>query len=117
MIVPPSTEVTRKPWWVQTAENASNWPAVGWVITIFCSARITPPPTGTSLVGASSLPDDVPEPPPELFDWSGAVSVEPVLSLPQPARATATPSAPRPWKTILRVGRGSWSAIGRVSFG
>src|SRR3546814_20633675 len=50
------TPVTRQPWWVQVAENALNSPAVGWVITIFSSSRIRPPPTSMSLVLASTVP-------------------------------------------------------------
>ena len=41
---------------MQTAVNALNSPSVGWVMTIFCSGRISPPPTGTSEVAASSVP-------------------------------------------------------------
>src|SRR6478752_5728596 len=53
LTVPPDTLETVQPWWVHTAVNASNEPARGWVITIFLSARILPPPTGTSEVRAS----------------------------------------------------------------
>src|ERR1700750_3410901 len=51
--VPPDTLETAQTWWVHTAVNAANEPARGWVITIFLSARILPPPTGTSEVRAS----------------------------------------------------------------
>jgi hypothetical protein len=53
LTVPPDTLETVQPWWVHTAVNAWNEPARGWVITIFLSARILPPPTGTSEVRAS----------------------------------------------------------------
>src|SRR6185436_2051904 len=53
LTVPPDTSETVQPWWVHIAVNASNEPARGWVITIFLSARILPPPTGTSEIRAS----------------------------------------------------------------
>src|SRR6185312_5551465 len=53
LTVPPDTSETVQPWWVHIAVNASNEPARGWVITIFLSARILPPPAGTSEVRAS----------------------------------------------------------------
>src|SRR6266702_8759721 len=55
LMVPPVTVPTMQPWWVHTAVNASNEPAFGWVITIFLSARILPPPTGISAVLASAV--------------------------------------------------------------
>ena len=65
LIVPPDTLPTVHPAWVQTALNAWNAPDFGWVITIFLSARILPPPTGMSEVlasaaGAAAAPE--PEP-------------------------------------------------------
>src|SRR6516165_5478940 len=54
LMVPPDTLPTMQPWWVHTAVNASNESACGWVITIFLSARIFPPPTGISAVLAST---------------------------------------------------------------
>jgi hypothetical protein len=54
LMVPPDTLETMQPWWVHTAVNASNEPARGWVITIFLSVRILPPPSGTSEVRASA---------------------------------------------------------------
>ena len=42
------------PAWVHTALNAWNAPDCGWVITIFLSVRILPPPTGMSEVLASA---------------------------------------------------------------
>ena len=59
MMTPFDTSLTVHPWWVHTAENALNWPAVGWVTTTFWSAKIVPPPSGMSAVVASG-----PEPPP-----------------------------------------------------
>ena len=53
LMTPLATEATVQPWWVHTAVNALNVPAVGCVTTIFWSARIVPPPTGTSAVGTS----------------------------------------------------------------
>ena len=65
LIVPPDTLPTVHPAWVHTALNAWNAPDCGWVITIFLSVRILPPPTGTSEVlasaaGAAAAPE--PEP-------------------------------------------------------
>src|SRR5947199_10599619 len=62
LIVPPDTLPTVHPAWVQTALNPWNSPDFGWVRTIFLSARILPPPTGTSEVlasaaGAAAAPD------------------------------------------------------------
>ena len=54
LMVPSETLATRQPWWVQTAENALNSPAVGWVTTTFWSAKIVPPPTSMSEVGVTS---------------------------------------------------------------
>src|SRR6516164_1898327 len=54
LIVPPDTLPTVHPAWVHTALNPWNSPDFGWVITIFLSARILPPPTGTSEVLASA---------------------------------------------------------------
>jgi len=53
-MVPPATVPTVQPRWGHTAVNAANEPAFGWVITIFLSARILPPPTGMSVVLAST---------------------------------------------------------------
>ena len=57
LIFPSATEATTQPWWVHTALNALNAPAVGWVTTILRSVRMTPPPTGTlpALIGADLL--------------------------------------------------------------
>jgi hypothetical protein len=45
--------VTVQPWWVQVAENATNFPAVGWEITMPASVKTLPLPTGMSAVAAS----------------------------------------------------------------
>src|SRR6202161_4473291 len=49
-MVPLATLSTRHPRWVQTALNALNSPAVGWVTTTFSAENTFPPPTGISLV-------------------------------------------------------------------
>src|SRR5215470_10615403 len=54
LIVPPDTVSTMQPWWVHTAVKALNVPLCGSVITIFLSVRILPPPTGISVVLAST---------------------------------------------------------------
>ena len=54
LIVPPDTLPTMHPAWVHTALNPWKSPECGWVITIFLSVRILPPPTGTSEVLASA---------------------------------------------------------------
>src|SRR5687767_3422957 len=56
LIVPPETSPTTQPAWVHTAEKHLNWPAVGWVTTIFWSSKILPPPTGMSEVFAKPPP-------------------------------------------------------------
>src|SRR3954453_4973140 len=50
LIGPCATSPTTQPAWVQTAVKQRKVPAVGWVMTIFRSAKILPPPTGMSLV-------------------------------------------------------------------
>ena len=45
------TSVTRQPWWVQTAVNALNVPACGWVTTTRLWSNTVPPPTGMSRSG------------------------------------------------------------------
>jgi hypothetical protein len=129
VIVPSSILPTSKPWCLQREPNAANSPAVGWVMTMWTSVRTIPPPMGISAVVASapasrlglppddSLPDSLPEPlsvlasagvEPAEVDPVGVWSApsEEDSSPPQPARTTATPSAPRPWKTMRRDGRG-----------
>jgi hypothetical protein len=54
------TPATVQPWCVQTAENALNSPAFGWVTTTGADCRTTPPPTGTELA-ATTVPDGVGE--------------------------------------------------------
>ena len=49
-MMPLLTEATVHPMCVHTAVNALKTPAVGWVTTIFCAVRISPPPTGISVV-------------------------------------------------------------------
>src|SRR3954447_15411202 len=47
-MVPEATVASVQPMWVQVAENPSKVPFSGWVTTMFCEPRMTPPPTGTS---------------------------------------------------------------------
>ena len=77
------TSSTVQPWWVQTAVNPLKSPLVGWVITSFCSARITPPPTGTSAVAAM---------PPSPFGFFGLLSWSATRWA---GRRWATPGSPR----------------------
>src|SRR5580704_6045803 len=86
LMVPPDTLSTVQPWWVHTAVNALNEPACGSVITIFLSARILPPPTGISLVLASTggpLWAAAPEPPlagtAVELSWTGWLPATPPL--------------------------------------
>jgi hypothetical protein len=55
-MVPPTTWLTLQPWCVQSVVKALNSPFAGWVTTIRWSLRIFPPPTGMSLVRATSFP-------------------------------------------------------------
>jgi hypothetical protein len=66
LMVPPLIEDTVHPMWVQVEEKPSKVPALGWVMTMAWSGRITPPPTSTSdaLVSTSSEPPGVVSPPP-----------------------------------------------------
>src|SRR5580704_12282646 len=110
LMVPPDTVVTRHPRWVQTAVNASIVPARGWVITIFLSARILPPPTGMSEVLARTSPG-LPFPfafsPPVAAGefWAGGAPASPpwlALWVAHPASA-ATHVAPAPASTARRL--------------
>ncbi|AUG81895.1 hypothetical protein CFP65_7309 [Kitasatospora sp. MMS16-BH015] len=65
LIVPSATSWTAQPRWVQSAENALNWPGTGCVTTTFCSLRTTPPPTGTSAALSRGAP-------PPAGDWLAA---------------------------------------------
>src|SRR5687768_3778039 len=56
LIVPPSTPATGQPWCEQVALNALKLPALGWVTTTPWAAKTLPPPSGISLVLASSSP-------------------------------------------------------------
>ncbi len=56
--------------------NASKEPARGWVITIFLSDRILPPPTGTSEVWASAAGPAAPPWPAEAPWLAGAADDE-----------------------------------------
>src|SRR5689334_20210875 len=91
LMVPLETLPTVHPACVHTAVNAWNVPDCGWVITIFLSARIVPPPTGTSEVLASTAAPPPPEPAPlpeaagpelDSVDWaSWGASTPPLLEL------------------------------------
>jgi hypothetical protein len=64
-MVPPDTLPTVHPACVHTAVNALNVPDCGWVMTIFLSPRMVPPPTGIWEVEASAagaLPPAAPLP-------------------------------------------------------
>ncbi|GAA0254797.1 hypothetical protein GCM10009539_44990 [Cryptosporangium japonicum] len=91
-------------------------PAVGWVTTTFSAVKIFPPPTGTSLVGPSSVPAGV-APAVASADADAvaaalvAAAVDAVvvaLSDPsspyelQAASVAATPNAPAPATTLRR---------------
>ena len=54
-MVPLLTWLTMQPMCVQTALNALNSPAVGWVTTTLGPVKIVPLPTGMSLVAASAF--------------------------------------------------------------
>src|SRR3984957_20768641 len=54
-MVPLLTWLTMQPMCVQTALNALNSPAVGWVTTTLGPEKIVPLPTGMSLVAASAF--------------------------------------------------------------
>src|SRR5690606_900940 len=116
-MVPSATVDTRQCWWVQTAENALNSPAVGWVTTIFSSFRTVPPPTGTSPAGTSSRPPGASGP-----DVLVTVA-EPVSppSPPPPPQAAASAAAPAVTRTVRRVAswvmsalRAMWGGVGRT---
>src|SRR6266516_4735694 len=102
-MVPLETSLTRQPWWVQTAVNALNCPAAGWVTTTFWSWNTLPPPTGTSPVlidaGAALVPP--PDPPPPVPVPPPPVPV--LSSEPHPASVTATLAAPALASTVRRL--------------
>jgi hypothetical protein len=84
--------------WVQTALNALNSPAVGWVTTTFSAENTFPPPTGISLVLASAAfllfpacpdPDVLPD--------------DELLPPPHAARVAARPAKPAPASAARRV--------------
>ena len=109
--MPPDTLPTVHPAWVHTALNAWNAPDCGWVITIFLSARILPPPTGTSEVlasaaGAAAAPE--PEPAGAAGEVAGCAgwlpATPPLLELYvlHPA-STAAHAAPAQASTVRRL--------------
>lgn len=84
------------------AENALNCPAVGWVTTTPCAAKIFPPPCGMSDVLPSTPPASLPPP----FPAGLAPSDPPALSEPPPqaVSAAASPAAPTHAMTVRRAG-------------
>src|SRR6476659_279644 len=80
LIVPLVTVSTRQRRCVHTALNAANVPDLGCVTTIFWSASISPPPTGTFdvVVSAGAPPPPPPSPEPVLAGGGGAL---PLLEL------------------------------------
>src|SRR5690606_36825315 len=106
-MVPSATVDTRQCWWVQTAENALNSPAVGWVTTIFSSFRTVPPPTGTSPAGTSSRPPGA-SGPDVLVTLADPVSPP---SAPPPPQAAASAAAPAVTRTVRRVASWVMSAL------
>src|ERR1700722_10782320 len=98
-MVPRATLSTRHPRWVQTALNALNSPAVGWVTTTFSAENTFPPPTGISLVLASAaLPLLAACPDPEAGLDDGLL-----LPPPHAARVVAKPAKPAPASAARRV--------------
>src|ERR1700733_637648 len=98
-MVPPATLSTRHCKWVQTALNALNSPAVGWVTTTFWAENTFPPPTGISLVLASAaLPLLAAGPDPEAGLDDGLL-----LPPPRAARGAARPVKPAPASAARRV--------------
>src|SRR3954447_26864102 len=113
LMVPPDTLETVQPRWVHTAVNASNEPDRGWVITIFLSARILPPPAGTSEIRAN---DGVwPEPGWGEDGWSDAgwpedgwgEDVRPEAGWPR--MAWSTPAAAREAHSAGTVAEWAWA--------
>src|SRR5215212_7092430 len=109
-MVPDPTLARMHPSWVQVAEKPSNLPFAGWVTTTFCSLRITPPPTGTSLVATSPSADGawlLPFPVlPEVAEDSWAVV--PGDPPPQPAKmGRLSPPTAAPARAQRRVSAGS----------
>src|ERR1700761_882020 len=73
--------LTMHPMWVQTALNALNSPADGWVTTTCGPEKIIPLPTGIWLVAASALA-------------AGALPAPPAAALPVPLLAAAAGVVP-----------------------
>jgi hypothetical protein len=129
LIVPPDTVPTMHPAWVHTALNPWNSPDFGWVITIFLSARILPPPTGTSEVlasaaGPAALEPAAPEPDAAGAAWAADEEVAGAGRLPaippllelyllHPV-STAAQAAPAQASTVRRVDA---ARLGSAMFG
>src|SRR5271165_120888 len=117
-IVPSAIVATMQPMCVQTALKALKSLEAGWVTTTFSAVKILPPPTGISLVVASTS-DALPEVPAldeVLAADAGAVAAEaapaplPADELLEPPElqaltAPARPTRPTPASTPRRVAR------------
>jgi hypothetical protein len=97
-----------QPWWVQVAENATNRPAVGWVITTSASAKTFPPPTGMSDVAARAPDAGVPSEvtpgwigPTDGRVGSSVGAARPVVYVAHPATTVAQPPH-APARTVRR---------------
>src|ERR1700741_3137489 len=80
-MVPSLIWLTMDPMWVQTALNALNSPADGWVTTTCGPEKIIPLPTGIWLVAASAFA-------------AGALPAPPAAALPVPLLAAAAGVVP-----------------------
>src|ERR1700733_5515703 len=104
---------TMQPMWVQTALNALNSSAVGWVTTTCCSGKILPLPTGILLVADSAFAAAGLLAPPAAALLAGAAVVLATLPAagvlllevpaPQAVIALARPTRPTPASTPRRV--------------
>src|SRR6185437_3700925 len=117
-MVPLLTWLTMHPMWVQTALNALNSPAVGWVTTTCGPDRTSPPPTGILLVATSALPAGALLPPAAgavvpagVVPAAGGVAAAGVVAAgallvvlpPQAVSAPARPTRPTPARMPRRV--------------
>src|ERR1700760_2471543 len=82
-MVPLLTWLTMQPMCVQTALNALNSPAVGWVTTTLGAGKILPLPTGSPLGAESALAAA-----PPLAPWVAAAPPAELLEPPAPQAVT-----------------------------
>src|SRR5579863_3177484 len=104
-MVPLLTWLTMQPMCVQTALNALNSLAVGWVTTTLGPVKIVPPPTGMSLVAASAFAAAAPLGALPAA-WPAGVLAAGVLPEPPALQAVITPArptSPTPASTPRRV--------------